>query len=143
MHITVTFSSQMCSCGGYTALDSCRCLMWCGKTRRRWSRSPERKRSKVWRRAASPDSSSDSDGGGGGQQFLEQEGRRRAGRAGRFGTGAAADARAHHVRALHFHAVLSHRMANASCIIAPVVVVKDHQLRLQLPFIPCYECSIR
>ena len=98
--------------------------MWCGQCCRRWSRSPERKRSKVWRRAASPDSSSDSDGGGGGQQFLEQEGRRRAGRAGRFGTGAAADARAHHVRALHFHAVLSHRMANASCMIAPVVVVR-------------------
>ena len=59
---------------------------------RKWSRSPERKRSKVWRRAASPDSSSSSDDSDG-RRFLEQEDRRRAGRAGRFGTGAAADAR--------------------------------------------------
>ena len=59
---------------------------------RKWSRSPERKRSKVWRRAASPDSSSSSSDGDG-RRFLEQEDRRRAGRAGRFGTGAAADAR--------------------------------------------------
>jgi hypothetical protein len=63
---------------------------------RRWSRSPERKRSKVWRRAVSPDSSSSSDSGG--RRFLEQEDRRRAGRTGRFGTGAAADARINHVR---------------------------------------------
>ena len=60
---------------------------------RRWSRSPERKRSKVWKRAASPGSSDDS----GGRRVLEQEDRRRAGRAGRFGTGAAADARIVHV----------------------------------------------
>ncbi|CAL5222496.1 g4870 [Coccomyxa viridis] len=63
---------------------------------RRWSPSPERKRSKVWRRAASPDSDSSTDTTGGGRRFLEQEGRRRAGRAGRFGTGAAADARGNH-----------------------------------------------
>ncbi len=66
---------------------------------RKWSRSPERKRSKVWRRAASPDSSSSSDSDG--RRFLEQEDRRRAGRAGRFGTGAAADARLSRVCACH------------------------------------------
>lgn len=81
----------------------CEYVICCREFCRRWSRSPERKRSKVWRRAASRDSSSSSsDTGGGGQRFLEQEGRRRAGRAGRFGTGAAADARANHVRATHY-----------------------------------------
>ena len=83
-----------------------------GEFCRRWSRSPERKRSKVWRRAASPGSSSSSDTGGGGQRFLEQEGRRRAGRAGRFGTGAAADARANHVRARRS---MHHRPPHAIC----------------------------
>ena len=83
---------------------------------RRWSPSPERKRSKVWRRAASPDSDSSTDTTGGGRRFLEQEGRRRAGRAGRFGTGAAADARGNHVRDPHClicFASLSHSLCHS------------------------------
>ena len=98
--------------------------MWCGQCCRRWSRSPERKRSKVWRRAASPDSSSSDGGGGGGQYFLEQEGRRRAGRAGRFGTGAAADVRAHHVRNLLSYTILMHHTADTPPMLAPAWTVK-------------------